>query len=78
MATTLIRVRDRDTGHEYDLPEDAFDDETHVRVNAPKQYPALPTTSDRRVSARPAKYRTDKAGESTDGSGDDTPEETGR
>lgn len=50
--TTFVRVRDRDTGHEYDVAEQAVDLAAHeVLTNHP--------TSDR---ARPAKHRTDKAG----------------
>lgn len=50
--TTFVRVRDRDTGHEYDVAEQAVDKAVHEVL---KGYP----TSDR---ARPAKHRTDKAG----------------
>lgn len=56
---TFIRVRDRETQAEYDVNEMAFDEEIHVKVNAPKQYPDL--VGDR-VLVRPTKYRTDKAG----------------
>ena len=76
--TDFIRVRDRESGHEYDLPETAFREDAHVKVHAPKQYPALTSPSARRVTARPAKHRTTKAGEPTAGSGDTNTEEPGR
>lgn len=50
--TVFVRVRDKDTGHEYDVAEQAINPQAHERLKA---YP----TSDR---ARPAKPRTDKAG----------------
>ncbi len=56
---TFIRVRDRDTGHEYDIDLASFDEELHTKVNASKQYPDL--VGDH-VIVRPIKFRTDKAG----------------
>ncbi len=50
--TTFVRVRDKDTGHEYDVAEQAINPDAHLVLRG---YP----TSDR---ARPAKHRTDKAG----------------
>lgn len=57
--TTWVRVRDRDTGHEYDVAESAFRPEVHVKVNKPAQYPDLSGPAAR---PRPAKHSTDKAG----------------
>lgn len=56
----FTRVRDRDTGHEYDVPPSAFDPDVHVKVNAPSRYPDLSGPGAR---PRPAKHRTDKAGQ---------------
>ena len=37
----LIRVRDKETGHEYDLPETAFDPDIWAKVAKPSQWPDL-------------------------------------
>lgn len=55
-----VRVRDRDTGHEYDVAGTAFDAELHTKVNASKQYPDLYGPGAR---PRPAKHRVDLAGQ---------------
>lgn len=52
-----VRVRDRSTGHEYDVAGSAVDPDAHVRVNAPAAYPDL-----HRGRPRPIKFRTDMAG----------------
>lgn len=57
--TTWVRVKDRSTGHEYDVAESAFRPEAHVRVNKPAQYPDLSGAGHR---PRRAKHNTDKAG----------------
>lgn len=57
---SFVRVRDKVTGHEYDLAAGAFDPDKHARVNAPKQYPDLSGPAAR---PRPVKHRTDKAGQ---------------
>ena len=59
---TWIRVTDKDSGHQYDVAEQAFDEDIHSKVNAAKQWPDLVEETDR---PRPALYRTDKAGRST-------------
>lgn len=66
---TFIRVRDRATGHQYDVDERAFDEDTQIRVSAPRTFP--PVTGSR-VSARPAKHHTTKAGQPAD-STEETP-----
>lgn len=73
---TFIRVRDRETGHEFDIAETAYRESKHIKVNAPKQYPPLTSDDVRRVTARPAKHRTDKAGDLDEAAGDDQTEET--
>lgn len=55
MPTTFIRVRDRETGAEYDVADVAFNPDVHVKVNSPKMWPDL--TGDR-VSGRLATYPT--------------------
>lgn len=54
------RVRDKSSGHEFDINPSAFDPESMTKVNAPKQYPDLDGP---RARPRPAKFRTDKAGQ---------------
>lgn len=60
MPTTWIRVRDKETGHEYDVADRGYDPDLHTKVNAPKQYPDLSGPTAR---PRPARLRTDKAGQ---------------
>jgi len=60
VPTTFIRVRDKATGHEYDIPAGTFDEDLHAKVNAPKAYPDLSGTTAR---PRPIKFRTTKAGQ---------------
>lgn len=55
-----VRVRDKDTGHEYDIAPSVFDPAAHTRLNAPVAYPDLYGDTAR---PRPAKHRTDKAGQ---------------
>lgn len=57
--TTWVRVRDRHTGHQYDVAESAFREERHVKVNASKQWPDLSGPTAR---PRPAKHNVNKAG----------------
>lgn len=57
---TFIRVRDKSTGHTYDIDERSFREDKHLKINAPKQYPDLTGPGAR---PRPAKHRTDKAGQ---------------
>lgn len=57
---TFIRVEDRDTGHQYDVDERAFDPDLHTKVNAPARWPNLTGDGAR---PRPALPRTDKAGQ---------------
>lgn len=54
---TWIRVRDTNTGHEYDLREDAVPATPGVEVVA-----GYPTNSGPGARPRPAKHRTTKAG----------------
>lgn len=56
---TWVRVKDRATGHEYDVAESAFNPDAHVKVNKPAQYPDL---SGPYARPRPAKHNTDLAG----------------
>lgn len=58
---TWIRVTDKETGHQFDVAEQAFDPDIHSKVNAPAQWPDLVEETDR---PRPALLRTDKAGRS--------------
>lgn len=60
---TFIRVEDRDTGHQYDVDERAFDPELHKKVNAPSRWPDL---SGDGALPRPALVRTDLAGQPAD------------
>ena len=55
----LVRVRDRDTGHEYDLDAAAVDPAAHTKVTAPGRWPDLHGDGAR---PRPPLHRTDKAG----------------
>jgi hypothetical protein len=48
----FVRVRDKDTGHEYDVWESSLDPQAHKVIEG---YPQSRT-------ARPAKHRTTKAG----------------
>lgn len=58
---TFIRVRDKSTGHEYDIAASTFDETLHTKVNSPKQYPDLTGPAAR---PRPPKFRTTtKAGQ---------------
>lgn len=57
---SFIRVKDRATGHEYDIDARAFDESLHVKANKPRQYPDLTGDGDR---PRPTKYATDLAGD---------------
>jgi hypothetical protein len=59
MAPTWIRVKDRDTGHEFDLHEEDPRLGTSV-VEVLKDYPANSSST---AQARPPKYRVDKAGQ---------------
>jgi hypothetical protein len=59
MAPTWIRVRDRDTGHEYDLHEESPLLGTAV-VTVIEGYPEHSSSS---AQPRPPKYRVDKAGQ---------------
>lgn len=56
----FMRVRDKSTGHEFDISPRAFDEELHTRVQATRQYPDLTGPTAR---PRPVKYRTTKAGQ---------------
>jgi len=58
---TWIRVTDKETGHAYDVAEQAFDPDIHSKVNASTQWPDLVEETDR---PRPPIHRTDKAGRS--------------
>lgn len=49
----FIRVRDRSTGHRYDIDERSFREEAHIRVNAPKAWPDFDPSTAR---ARPAQH----------------------
>ncbi len=49
---TFTRVRDRSTGHQYDIDERAFDKELHERLNA-ERWPDISGTT---AQPRPAKY----------------------
>ena len=53
----FVRVRDKDTGHEYDVVASAVDPEAHEIL---PDYPPNDTGY-----ARPAKIRTDKAAKAT-------------
>lgn len=57
---TFVRVQARDTGHQYDVDERAFDPEIHVKVNKPAQYPNLSGPGAR---PRPMKAHITKAGQ---------------
>lgn len=54
-----IRVRDKDVGHEFDVAPSAFDPEVHALVKS-AAYPDLRGDT---AQSRPAKFRTDKAGQ---------------
>lgn len=58
---TWIRVTDKETGHQFDVAEQAFDPDIHTKVAASAQWPDLVEETDR---PRPALLRTDKAGRS--------------
>ncbi len=55
---TWIRVKDKDTGHTYDIAEESFDDNAHQKVNS-QQWPDLTEDNER---PREPLFRTDKAG----------------
>lgn len=55
-----VRVRDKATGHTYDLAPSQIRQDAHERVNAPKAYPDLYGDGDQ---PRPPKFRTTKAGQ---------------
>lgn len=55
---TWLRVRDRDTGHEYDLHER----DRRVRLGLVDVLPRYPPNTGASARPRPAKHRTDKSG----------------
>lgn len=57
---TWIRVRDRATGHEYDVADSAFNPDAHERLSKSQ----FPNVSGLYARSRPAKHRTDKSGKS--------------
>ncbi len=59
-----IRVEDKDTGHQYDIAEQAFDSTVHRKVGAQKRWPDLVDDTDR---PRPALYKTSKGLVTADG-----------
>lgn len=58
---TWIRVTDKETGAQYDVAAQAFNEDIHTKVNASAQWPDLVEDTDR---PRPPLLRTDKAGRS--------------
>ncbi len=61
---TWIRVEDKSTGHQFDIAEQAFDQDAHKKVNASKRWPDLAEDNAR---PRPALYRTSKGMVTADG-----------
>lgn len=68
---TWVRVKDRGTGHEYDVDESALIPEVHVRLNKP----AFPDLSGPYARPRPAKHNTTKAGRPANAGGQKATEE---
>jgi hypothetical protein len=52
MAVRFVRVKNKSTGHEYDVPEQQYDPEKHKKVDE-RRYP--PTTRQRRPKAHVSK-----------------------
>lgn len=69
---TWIRVKDRDTGHEYDLHEE----DPRLRTDVVEVIKGYPANSSSTAQARAPKHRVDKAGQPVDvprGEGDQDP-----
>jgi hypothetical protein len=54
-----VRVRDKDTGHSYDISPATFDADAHELLNSD----AYPDLFSELAQPRPPKHRTDKAGQ---------------
>lgn len=68
---TWVRVKDKSTGHEYDVAESALDPEVHTRLSSRK----YPDVSGPYARPRPAKHNTTKAGRPANAGGHTATEE---